>query len=147
MKIVWKWFLGRNNTFFLTKKKLFWPNRFNTSLNLLLENDKHGPTTQKLKMGWKRQKLVKLTENSMEIVFMTKNQTKVFLDKTFFHQTWAKTLKSIWNLLKNKQFGETATKLKVGKGRWKLSNFTKNRWGDFRNQNAKQVSFNQKHFI
>ena len=39
------------NTFFLTKNKIFDPNRFNISLNLLLENDKHGPTTQKLKMG------------------------------------------------------------------------------------------------
>ena len=55
-------------------------------------------------------------------------KAKQFLsDKNIFHQTWAKTLKSTWNLLKNKQFGETATKLKVGKGRWKLSNFTKNR--------------------
>ena len=84
MKIVWKWFLGQNNTFFLTKKYNFWPNRFNISLNLLLENDKHGPTTQKLKMGWKRQKLLKHTENSLEIVFMTKQQNKVFFGQNHF---------------------------------------------------------------
>ena len=78
-------------------------------------------------MGLKRQKLLKHTENILEIVFMTKQQNKVFSDKNIFHQTWAKTLKSTWNLLKNKPFGETATKLKVDKGRWKLSNFTKTR--------------------
>ena len=53
-------------------------------------------------MGWKRQKLLKHTENSLEIVFMTKQQNEVFFWQ-FFHQTWAKTLKSTWNwtLLKN----------------------------------------------
>ena len=59
--------------------------------------------------------------------FHDRKATKFFLDKNIFHQTWAKTLNNTKNLLKNEQFGETATKPKVGRGRWKLSNFTKNR--------------------
>ena len=66
---------------FLTK---IFPKRFNISWNLLLENDKYGPTTQKLKIGQKRQKLLKHTENSLERVFMTKQQNKIFWQKNYF---------------------------------------------------------------
>ena len=58
MKIVWEWFYDEiSKHIFSDEKQIFWPNRFNISLNLPLENDKYGPTTQKQKMGWKRQKL------------------------------------------------------------------------------------------
>ena len=62
---------------------IFWPNRFNIRLNLLLENDKYGPTTQKLKIGQKRQKLLKHPENSLERVFMTTKQKFYFRQKHF----------------------------------------------------------------
>ena len=97
MKNVWKWFLEQNiKTHFFWRKINFWPNRFNISLNLLLENDKHGSTLQKLNIGQKRQKLLKHNENSLERVFMTKQQNKIFWQKElFFDQICPKTLEII----------------------------------------------------
>ena len=69
------------NTFFLTKNSSFdqnFSNRLNVNLNLLLKNNKYGQTTQKLKIGQKRQKLLKHNENSLERVFMTKQQNKFY---------------------------------------------------------------------
>ena len=45
-------------------------------------------------MGWKRQKLLKHTENSLEKFLWPKSKTKFFWDKNIFHQTWAKTLQA-----------------------------------------------------
>ena len=47
----------------------------------LLRNDKYSQTTQKLKIGQKRQKLLKPIENSLEKVLMTKKQNKLFFPK------------------------------------------------------------------
>ena len=77
---------------------------------------------------------------------MTKKQNFYFRPKHFY-QTWAKTPKIIWNLLKNKQFGETATKLKVDKGGWKLSNFTKNCLEVIFVTKMPIISFIQKQFV
>ena len=45
---------------------------------ILQENKQYGQTTQKPKIGQKRQKLLKPIENNLEIVFMTKKQNQVF---------------------------------------------------------------------
>ena len=79
----------------------------------MLRNDK---TTQKLKIGQKRQKLLKPIENNLERVFMTKKQNKFFFE-TFFIPICTKRLKPLKILLQNEQFSKTATKLKVGEGR------------------------------
>ena len=47
----------------------------------MLRNDK---TTQKLKIGQKRQKLLKPIENNLERVFMTKKQNNLFFETFFF---------------------------------------------------------------
>ena len=62
---------------------------------MLLENDKNGPTTQKLKSGQKRQKLVKHPENSLERVFMTKQQNKIKKKKKLFDKNCPKRFKSL----------------------------------------------------
>ena len=116
------------NTFFLTKKKFLWPNRFNISLNLLLPNDHYGLTTQNLKIGQKRQKLLKHNENSQERVFMTKQQNKIFdKKKLFFDQNCLKTLEIIENLFRNGKTAQTAQKLKVGQNSQKLIQKNENR--------------------
>ena len=48
----------------------------------MLKNDK---TTQKLKIGQKRQKLLKPIENNLERVFMTKKQNNFIFETFFFH--------------------------------------------------------------
>ena len=125
LKIVWEWFLGRNiKTHFFWRKIVFltkiFPKRFNVSLNLLPKNDKYGPTIQKLKIGQKRQKLFKQSENSLERVFMTKQQNKIFWQKElFFDQNCPKTLEIIENLFRN---DKTAKQHK----NWKLVKTVKN---------------------
>ena len=87
---------------------------------MLLKNDKYGPTTQKLKIGQKRQKQLKHTENSLERVFMTKQQNKIFLQKElFFDQNCLKTLEILGNLVRN---DKTAKQHK----NWKLVKIVKN---------------------
>ena len=78
--------------------------------------DQHGQTAQKLKIGQKRQKLLRPNENNLERVFMTKKQNKIFFPKHFSSNSY-KTLKTTQNLLNTEHFSKIATKLKVGKGR------------------------------
>ena len=59
----------------------------------MLENDNYGPTTQKLKIGQKRQKLLKHTENSLERVH--DQEAKIlFPTETFFTKLGLKRLKT-----------------------------------------------------
>ena len=61
---------------------------------MLLENDKYCPTTQKLKIGQKRQKLVKHTENSLERVHDQEAKQILFLTETFFTKLGLKRIKT-----------------------------------------------------
>ena len=61
---------------------------------MLLENDKYGPTTQKLKIGRKRQKLLKHTENSLERVHDQEAKQILFPTETFFTKIGLKRLKT-----------------------------------------------------
>ena len=61
---------------------------------MLLENDKYGPITQKLKIGQKRQKLVKHTENSLERVHDQEGKQNLFLTETFFAKLGLKRLQT-----------------------------------------------------
>ena len=51
---------------------------------ILQENKQYGQTTQKPKIGQKRQKLLKFIENNLERVFMTKKQNNFFFEHFFF---------------------------------------------------------------
>ena len=83
----------------------------------MLRNDK---TTQKLKIGQKRQKLLKPFENNLES-FHDQTAKQFFFSKHFISNLY-KTPKTTSNLLKIEQFSKTAAKLKVGEERRKLSN-------------------------
>ena len=49
-------------------------------------------------------------------------KAKQFYFRNIFFPNLYKTPETTWNLLKNEQFSKTATKLKVGEERWRLSN-------------------------
>ena len=51
---------------------------------ILQESKQYGQTTQKLKIGLKRQKLLKPIENNLERVFVTKKQNSLFFETFFF---------------------------------------------------------------
>ena len=88
---------------------------------LLLKNDKYGPTSQKLKNGQKRQKLLIHNENSLVRVFITKQQNKILWQKElFFDQNCPKTLEIIENLLTNDKTDKQHKN-------WKLVKTVKNR--------------------
>ena len=72
---------------------------------MLLENDKYGLTTQTLKIGQKRQKLLKHTENSLEKVYDQKAKQILFSTELAEKQPGR-------NWPKNNQYGQTARKTK-----------------------------------
>ena len=62
----------------------------------MLTNDQNGQTAQKVKRDLKRQNLLQSAENSLEVIFVTKHQTKKLSQKKLiFIKVVQKRLKSI----------------------------------------------------
>ena len=80
---------------------------------MLLENDKYGQTAQKVKIGQKRQKLLKHTENSLERVFVNKQQNHFLSIKDFlFKLLSSKNASSQLKLAYKHQMQPNSTKTK-----------------------------------
>ena len=80
---------------------------------MLLENDKYGQTAQKVKIGQKRQKLLKHTENSLKRVFVNKQQNHFSSIKHFlFKPISSKNASSQLKLAYKHQMQPNSTKTK-----------------------------------
>ena len=95
---------------------------------MLLENHKYCQTAQKVKIGQKRQKLLKHTENSLERVFVNKQQNNFLSIKNFlFKPILSKNASSQLKLAYKHQIQPNSTKTKKRSKTFKNAKSTENR--------------------
>ena len=116
---------------------------------MLLENDKYGQTAQKVKIGQKRQKLLKHTENSLERVFVNKQQNHFLSIKDFlFKLISSKNASSQLKLAYKHQMQPNSTKTKSRSKTSKTgSKYLKTVMSKFDDLIATKKLFNKKTFF